>query len=262
MVFILGVMTDKLTRKRLEVANKLNFQSSNFTGQAIRNAGIVRSMGMRSAMFPNAGARINHAVIAAKPRPARMPGFCSPFPKGPAHGPAGSDCVGAWLTIEHLSTAGIADRGLYHHGPRPRAHRPGEVAAYRLSLEAAGSYKRPTMPCLARNSPSRAWTLPAPVGEISTENLFLRPAGRQIIRGVSFRMPAQPASQWPHRNHSLPQPANPARFASFCVQPLATHGGQGAHRPGRHSIASWDPEKLGPYLGYLPQDVESFFAAR
>ena len=46
LVFILGAVTERLTRKRLEAANQINAHAGSFTGAAMRNASIVRSMGM------------------------------------------------------------------------------------------------------------------------------------------------------------------------------------------------------------------------
>lgn len=46
LVFILGLVTERLTRKRLDAATQLNVHAGNFTGAAMRNASIVRSMGM------------------------------------------------------------------------------------------------------------------------------------------------------------------------------------------------------------------------
>ncbi len=248
-VFILGVMTAKLTRKRLEVANKLNFQSSNFTGQAIRNAGIVRSMGMISNVSER-WSKINHAVIALQTQASKNAGLLQSISKALRMGlQVLIYCVGAWLTIEHLSTAGIMIAASIIMG---RALMPIDqaMATYRLSLEAAGSYKRLNV-LLGKEQPQPRMDLPAPVGEISTENLFFALQGRQIIRGVSFRMPA---------GQSMaiigPSAAGKSTLCKLLLnlwQPTA-----GKVRIDRADIASWDPEKLGPYLGYLPQDVELF----
>ena len=46
MVFVLGFLTERFTRKRLESATMLNTHASNFLGATMRNASIVRSMEM------------------------------------------------------------------------------------------------------------------------------------------------------------------------------------------------------------------------
>jgi len=93
--------------------------------------------------------------------------------------------------------------------------------------------------------------LPDPVGELTAENLYFTAGGRPIIKGISFRMPA---------GQSLaiigPSAAGKSTLCKLLLniwQPT-----NGKVRIDRADISSWDSEKLGPFLGYLPQDVELF----
>lgn len=61
-VFILGVLTERLTRTRLENATRLNAMAAGFTGAALRNASIVRAMGMVGHVTAR-WRRLNDAVI-------------------------------------------------------------------------------------------------------------------------------------------------------------------------------------------------------
>ena len=124
------------------------------------------------------------------------------------------------------------------------------MATYRQSLEAREAYRR--LESLLNNPlEPPSMELPDPVGELSVEGLYFSVGDRQIIKNVSFRMPA---------GQSLaiigPSAAGKSTLCKLLLNiwtPLA-----GKVRIDRADIASWDSEKLGPHIGYLPQDVELF----
>lgn len=93
--------------------------------------------------------------------------------------------------------------------------------------------------------------LPDPVGELSTENLIFAANGRHIIKGMSFRLPA---------GQSLaiigPSAAGKSTLCKLLLGIWSPTSGK--VRIDRADIATWDSEKLGPFIGYLPQDVELF----
>ena len=157
--------------------------------------------------------------------------------------------VGAYLTIEHESTAGIMIAASIIMG---RALSPIDqaMATYKQSLEAKGAYGR-LKALLDAPKALPAMDLPAPQGELMAENLHFAAGGRAIIKGVSFLLPA---------GQSLavigPSAAGKSTLCKLLLniwQPTA-----GKVRIDRADMASWDAEKLGPFLGYLPQDVELF----
>ena len=95
--------------------------------------------------------------------------------------------------------------------------------------------------------------LPAPLGQISLENVVVVPPGSNAasVKGVSFELSA---------GESLgiigPSAAGKTSLARSIlgVWPLAA----GTVRIDGAEIGQWDRDKLGPYLGYLPQDIELF----
>ena len=124
------------------------------------------------------------------------------------------------------------------------------MATYKQSLDARSSYRH--LKKLLDTPPAPpVMDLPAPAGELTAENLFLTINGRPLVRGVSFRLPA---------GQSLaiigPSAAGKSTLCKLLLSIWAPTAGK--VRIDRADIHSWDSEKLGPYIGYLPQDVELF----
>jgi len=96
-------------------------------------------------------------------------------------------------------------------------------------------------------------SLPAPTGQLSVENIIVVPPGSQIaaVRGANFQIEA---------GESLgivgPSAAGKTSLvrAILGVWPLRA----GNIRLDSAEISQWDRNELGPYVGYLPQDIELF----
>jgi PrtD family type I secretion system ABC transporter len=249
LVFILGITTERLTRVRLETATRINTHAAGFTGAAMRNAGIVRSMGMIGSVSERR-CKLNDLVIRLQTRASRSAGLIHAVSKSLRVGlQVTIYAVGAYLTVMHESTAGAMIAASIVMG-RALAPIDQAMATYKQSLEARAAYKRLNA-LLARPVTPPAMELPAPVGEITVENLFFAVGERQIIKNVSFRLPA---------GQSLavigPSAAGKSTLCRLLLNIWTP--GSGTVRIDRAAVDSWDSERLGPYVGYLPQDVELF----
>jgi ATP-binding cassette subfamily C protein EexD len=95
--------------------------------------------------------------------------------------------------------------------------------------------------------------LPAPSGSLSVENIILIPPGAQVasVKGVGFQLAAGDAL-----GIIGPSAAGKTSLvrAILGVWPLRA----GTVRLDGAEISQWDRNDLGPYLGYLPQDIELF----
>ena len=248
-VFILGLLTERFTRKRLESANMLNAHASNFLGATMRNASIVRSMGMINNVSGR-WSKMNDIVIELQTRASRSAGLLHSISKALRVGlQVLIYAVGAYLAVTHQSTAGVMIAASIVMG-RALAPIDQAMATYKQSLEARSAYKRLNEMMDTPKMPPNM-DLPDPVGELSTENLVFAANGRHIIKGMSFRLPA---------GQSLaiigPSAAGKSTLCKLLLGIWAPTGGK--VRIDRADIATWDSEKLGPFIGYLPQDVELF----
>lgn len=160
--------------------------------------------------------------------------------------------TGAWLTIEQVSTPGVMIAATIILG---RALAPVEslIAGWKSLVEARGAYQRLAKVIESEPSSPDPMDLPPPKGALSVENLLFGFRGQElpIIRRISFRLAA---------GESLaiigPSAAGKSTLARLLVG--VWHPISGAVRLDGADIRSWPRERLGPYIGYLPQTVEIF----
>ncbi|MCH7673233.1 MAG: type I secretion system permease/ATPase, partial [Proteobacteria bacterium] len=96
-------------------------------------------------------------------------------------------------------------------------------------------------------------SLPPPQGRLTAEQVMVVPPGSQtiVVRGVSLDL--QPGEAL---GIVGPSASGKSCLARALLGIWPTHSGK--VRLDGAAIASWNREELGPYLGYLPQDIELF----
>ena len=248
-VLILGICTERLTRKKLESATMLNNHSAEFFSTASRNASIVRSMGMIESVAARWG-KINNAVIELQTRASHHAGLLHAVSKSLRVGlQVLIYAVGAYLAVNHTSTAGAMIAASIIMG-RALAPIDQAMATYKMSLEARAAYGRlKTM--LDGPPPIPSMDLPPPVGNLAAEGLLFRIQDINILKGISFTMAAGSSM-------AIIGPSAAGKSTLCKVLLGIWPATAGKVRIDGADIATWDMEKLGPYIGYLPQDVELF----
>jgi len=160
--------------------------------------------------------------------------------------------LGALLVIEnHLSAGGMIAASIL----LGRALTPVEmaIASWRSYTAARGAFKR--LATLLDDHPPREQPLPLPrpEGAISAENLHVAPPQRQeaILKGLNFRVPA--GTLVAIIGPSASGKSTLARALVGAWGPLS-----GSVRLDGADVHTWDKTQLGPWIGYLPQDIELF----
>ena len=249
LVFILGLVTERVTRKRLDAATQLNVHASSFTGAAMRNASIVRSMGM-VGNITSRWRKMNDITIKLQTQASKNAGLIHSISKALRVGlQVAIYAVGAYLTVMHESTAGVMIAASIIMG-RSLSPIDQAMATYKQSLEAKAAYKRLDK-LLTVHMATPSMELPAPKGNLTAENLYFAVGTRPLIKNISFHLPA---------GQSVaiigPSAAGKSTLCKLLLNIWAPSGGKA--RIDGADIMSWDSERLGPYIGYLPQDVELF----
>jgi PrtD family type I secretion system ABC transporter len=160
--------------------------------------------------------------------------------------------IGAHLVLSQHVTAGIMIAGTILLG---RALAPVEtlVGSWKGLVEARAAWRRLRTLLSEQVQEDAGTELPAPVGALNVEQLVFRlpKAERPILRGVSFSLQAGEAL-----GVIGPSASGKSTLARLIVgvwKPAA-----GTVRLDGADVSAWPRERLGPYLGYLPQDVELF----
>ncbi|MDR6227980.1 ATP-binding cassette subfamily C protein EexD [Pseudomonas sp. SORGH_AS199] len=252
LLILLAYANEKLTGKRLAEANQENAQATQFTSKNLRNAEVVASMGMMPNLFKQWRKRNTH-VLALQARASEHGGALSNLSKtlrmvlqslilG----------LGAWLVIDHQITPGLMTAGSLLLG---RALAPIDlmIGSWKGFIAARGQYARLNEMMRHVQAEPPRMSLPAPKGNISVEQLILTPPGafQAVLKGISFNVTA--GASVGILGASAAGKSTLAR-ALLGIWPAQS----GKVRLDGADIAQWKREELGPYIGYLPQDIELF----
>jgi PrtD family type I secretion system ABC transporter len=160
--------------------------------------------------------------------------------------------LGAYLVISGEATAGVMIATTTLLG---RALAPVEqvVGSWRILAEGRAAFRRLRDLLNAADAQPQRMSLPPPTGQLVAHNLVLRaPQGeRLLLAGVSLQLEA---------GESLAVIGASGAGKSMLVRLLTGvwKPSAGAVRLDQADLSQWPREDLGPWLGYVPQDVELF----
>ena len=246
----LAVLNERLTRAPLERSQVEARRAGRFIDANVRNAEVVNALGMLPAVTQR-WAQLNDAALVEQMRANRIGGSLTGWTKFARQliqlAMLGA---GAFLVVAQDVTAGVMIAATVLLG---RALAPVEtlVAGWRSLVEAKNAWRR-LHELLSATPPAAPGTeLPAPEGRVELEGVAFRLGDKVILRGVAFKLAA---------GESLgligPSASGKSTLARLIVgvwKPAA-----GVVRLDGADVAAWPRERLGPHLGYLPQDVELF----
>lgn len=251
-IFLLALANEIFTRKPLSEASKANVGANTFVTTSLRNAEAVQAMGMLPGVMSRwsdkhqdviglqAQASDRAGLILSSSKAIRM--FLQVAILG----------TGAYLALQQEITPGTMIAASIIMG---RALAPVEAAVgqWRGFVNARTAYQRLNELLVTTTENKDNMPLPAPKGQLAAERVVVAPPGSRtpVLKGVSFDLAAGEAM-----GVIGPSGAGKSTLARALVGvwPAAN----GAVRLDGADLHDWDKEELGPYIGYLPQDVELF----
>jgi len=160
--------------------------------------------------------------------------------------------LGAWLVISGEASAGVMIATTTLLG---RALAPVEliVGSWRILADGRAAFRRLSELLVAADAEPQRMALPAPTGELLAQNLVFRaPQGeRLLVAGVSLQLAA--GESLAIVGASGAGKSTLVRLLTGVWKPSA-----GTVRLDQADLSQWPRADLGPWLGYVPQDVELF----
>jgi PrtD family type I secretion system ABC transporter len=244
-------LNERATGKGLRGATEAAHRAYASQEQVVAGAENVRALGMREAMVDR-HLRERASMLALQTRASfRSAGYVasSKFLRLTLQSIALG--VGAWLAIDNKISAGAIFAGSFLMG---RALQPMEqlLTAW-PSLVRAGSAYRKLSELLDGATPSVALTvLPRPQGRIQVEQVTVgRSIENRILTNVSVTFQ-------PGEVITIVGPSGAGKSTLMRVIAGALLPDAGAVRIDGARLADWETDRLGGYVGYLPQSVSLF----
>lgn len=245
-------LNDLLTRKNIESFQSGVANATRYLENSLGNAEVVQALGMGGALVERWRQTSSKLYALQAPTAARnqlMTSLARTLRQSVQIAMLG---VGAWLVITSRASPGVT---IACTVLLARALAPVEqlVASWRALAEARGAFARLSRMLDAKCQRADPMPLPAPAGKLSAHQLVLRePSGdRLLIAGVSVQL--EPGESLAIIGPSGSGKSTLLRLLAGVWQPTA-----GVVRLDGSDLAQWPREQLGPWIGYVPQDVELF----
>jgi len=248
----LAVVNEKLTGKSIAEANKQNIAASLYTTKNLRNAEVIESMGMLHTLMGRWGQR-QKKVLQLQSEASDNGGLVSNMSKtfrmlvqslilG----------LGAYLAVKQEITPGLMIAGSILLG---RALAPIDlmIGSWKGFISARSQYSRLNEILDLQQAEPQRMSLPPPEGHVLVENLIVSAPGSKtpILKNIGFAVPAGSVV-----GIIGPSASGKSTLARALLGVWAPQ--HGVVRLDGADINNWDKQELGPYVGYLPQDIELF----
>jgi ATP-binding cassette subfamily C protein EexD len=249
---MIAIANEKATAGTLAEANKLAITGHGQISRHLRNAEVIESMGMLASVRQRWLTTTNQVLVLQSIASSRagLIGAASKVVRLTSQSLILG--LGAYLVIEREITPGLMIAGSILLG---RALAPIDmvIANWKGFINARGQYQRLNDLLLEIPADTEKMPLPAPTGLISFEDAQVTPPGAKepVLKGISLTI--DPGDLL---GVIGPSGAGKSTFARALLGIWPTSNGK--IRLDGAEVSAWNRQELGPYIGYLPQDVELF----
>ncbi len=249
-ILLLAIAAEVAVRRPLEAAGRCSLLSSGFIDTMARNREAVRVMGMLgdlerrwtsghdAAVGWQAVASDRIGIIQALAKSVRMVLQIAILG------------VGAWLVLDHAMSAGVMVAASIIMG-RALAPVEASIAHWRGFVDARQSQRRLEGLLGDVDGAGERTRLPSPEGRLAVQQAGLQLAGcdEPVLQGVSFDLA-------PGEVLGLIGPSGAGKSSLARLVVGAAAPTIGSVRLDGAEISDWPDEEVGPFIGYLPQEVE------
>ena len=249
LIFLLGIFQELLTRRKLSQSGAIDSESRQFVNSCMRNAEVINAMSMTAGVADHWRSSNNESVRLQTEANATGGAMTASTQSIRSAMQVLIFGLGAYLVLQNQSTPGIiiAASIIMRQALQPVERAMG---SWRQTIDARAAYKR-LDELIKSASVEKEMALPTPEGQLDAEGASLAIEGTTILRGISFSLPAG-------ETMGLIGPSGAGK-TTLCRLILGLWPAMGGKvRLDGYDVHEWDREQLGPYIGYLPQDVELF----
>lgn len=249
-LFLLAFINNRVTSKVHEESNKDIVESGIITQKALRNAEVIESMGMFEKLI-NRWAKSQRRILILQSNVSDKGATISSISKVfRLWSQSIALAITAYLVIHHKINPGLLIAGSLLLG---RALAPVDqmIMSWKGFVSARVQYNRLASIISELGLQSQGTQHAAPVGNIEVEDLVVTPPrGKEpVLHQVSFAA----------RAGSIVGIVGPSAAGKSTLARALLNIWQlqsGSIRLDGVEISSWDKRALGPYVGYLPQNIE------
>jgi ATP-binding cassette subfamily C protein EexD len=248
----LAILNERATNQKLKDANTQASQASARLNSSLRNAEIIEAMGMTDSVrkgLHRQGENVLLLQTEASKSAGAMTSFSKTFRSIVQSLMIG---LGALLALSQEISPGSLIAGSLLLG---RALGPIDilVGTWKGFSVARAQYDRLAKLLDQLPAEPQRMQLPPPQGNLLLENVIVAPPGSRtpVLKGISFQLNAGEAL-----GVIGPSASGKSTLARAILG--IWPAGSGKVRLDGADISAWNRIDLGPYIGYLPQDIELF----
>ncbi len=251
-LFALAIANERFSRRPLEAMQLDSRLAGRFAEQSIVNAEVARALGMEGGLA-RGWAEMSRNSLEKQLQASRSGSALTSTTRFMRQSlQILMLATGAFLVIDQQATPGVMIAATLLLS---RALAPVEsaIAGWKGMVDARSAYARLNKLLEPDGRTEAVTELPPPTGAVSVERVVFgfRGQDRPVIKQISFELAAGQALAIVG-----PSAAGKSTLARLIVgiwKPMV-----GVVRLDGADISSWPRDRLGPYVGYLPQDVELF----
>lgn len=252
LMLVLAWLNDHVNRSSLEDLQKEGRRASMYVENSLRNAEVLQALGMTDKLLAR-WRTLQDRVTALHNSAGRSSVAFSASTRSVRQAiQIGMLSLGAYLVLTQQASAGIMIATTILLG---RAVQPVEqlVGSWRLLIDARAAYQRLQELSKDFEGNVERMTMPAPDGRLVAEGVSYRAPGsdKVILYNVAFSL--APGEALAIIGPSAAGKSTLARLLTGVWAPTT-----GTVRLDAADVAYWPRADLGPWIGYVPQDVELF----
>jgi PrtD family type I secretion system ABC transporter len=251
-MLVLALINDFVTRREIEALQKAAAGATRYLEASLQNAEVAQTLGMTDALIARWRQKNAEVTALQQPTATKTVAMAALTRTVRQSVQVLMLALGAYLVITAEATSGVMIATTTLLG---RALAPVEliVGSWRILAEGRAAFRRLGELLNAAHAQPQRMALPAPTGHFVAQNLMFRaPQGeRMLLAGVSLQLDA--GESLAIIGASGAGKSTLVRLLTGVWKPTA-----GVVRLDQADLSQWPREDLGPWLGYVPQDVELF----